>query len=205
MDQDLTDESLADRARGGDREAFGHLVERHRPRLQAIVRSRLGSELRRKVGEEDITQETLAQALQSIASFKWQGKESFGIWLAGIAEHTIQMAARGDRRHPQVPLAVDPPARNVSPSRGLRREERLVRLERALAKLPPVERKVLRLFRIDGLKHAEIATRTGRSPEAVRQITVRALRRLRALLGETESLGLPVRPERREKGTGDGD
>jgi hypothetical protein len=31
------------------------------------------------------------------------------------------MAARGDRRHPQVPLAIDPPGRSVSPSRGLRR------------------------------------------------------------------------------------
>jgi RNA polymerase sigma-70 factor (ECF subfamily) len=196
MDEPLTDQILAERARAGDRGAFEALVERHRGRLERLVRSRLGPGLRGATEAEDVVQETLAGALESIRSFAWRGEGSFLEWLGGIAEHAIQMAARSLRRRPTVTLGIDPPASGVSPSRAWRRAERLERLERGLAALPPAEREVLRLSRFERLKHAEIAARLGKTPEAVRQIAVRALRRLRTLVGETESLGLPAEGSR---------
>ncbi len=44
-----------------------------------------------------------------------------------------------------------------------------------------------------------------RRPEAVRQIAVRALRRLREIFGDTESLGLPDRVLRLEEPGGEGE
>jgi RNA polymerase sigma-70 factor (ECF subfamily) len=188
------DTILAARARSGDREAFGRLAERYRPRLEALVRSRMGAAVEERLEVEDVVQEAFARALGSIESFQWQGEESFLRWLGGIAEHLIRKAGETAKRKPELSLEIDPPAPAPSACRALRREERFARLERALARLPEDQREVIRLFRIEGLKHAEIASRTGRSPEAVRQIAVRALRRLRDLFGKTDSLGLPDRP-----------
>ena len=60
------------------------------------------------------------------------------------------------------------------------------------------------LARIDGLSIEEVARRMNRSPNAVSHILLRALRKLRESLGDTESLHLPDRRFAREEG-GDGD
>jgi RNA polymerase sigma factor (sigma-70 family) len=53
----------------------------------------------------------------------------------------------------------------------------------ALDRLPSEHREVLVLRQFDGLSHAAIATRMGRSEDAVRQLWVRALRGLRESMG----------------------
>ena len=76
---------LVERAQGGDRKAFEELLRLHEERLQALVASRLGTNLRRKVSAEDIVQDTLLKALQALGSFRWQGEDSFFRWLSRIA------------------------------------------------------------------------------------------------------------------------
>jgi DNA-directed RNA polymerase specialized sigma24 family protein len=51
---------------------------------------------------------------------------------------------------------------------------------------------------MEGMKSEEIAQKMNSSPEAVRQLLVRALRALRKSFGETESLHLPSRGLSRE-------
>ena len=185
-------QSLVLRAQGGDRIAFGELIERYRERLHRFVVSRLGESLRGQIEVEDVTQEAFTSAVKSIESFEWQGDDSFFRWLEGIAEHVIVKAATRGRRRP-LRLSHQVTSPGISPSRGLRREERFDRLERALEDLPPDYREVLRLSRIEGLRHQEIAARMNRSHAAVRQLVIRALRKLREHLGDTESLHLPGR------------
>jgi len=186
-------QQLVERARRGDRAAFGELAEMYRGRLEAIARSRMGREATRELEVADVIQETFARALESLESFQWQGEESFLRWLAGTAENFIaKTAKRRERRH-LLRLEEDVVAPAQSPSKGLRREERFLRLERALEGLPPDYRDVIRLARIEGLKHEEIANRMNRSHAAVRQLIVRALRKLRERFGDTESLHLPDR------------
>ena len=103
----------------------------------------------------------------------------------------IAQAVRQDLRKAPVELKIEPSASVVSPSRRLRREERLKRLERALARLSDDQREVIRLARIDGLSAPEIAARTGRTEAAVRQSLSRGLRALRTTFGDTASLRLP--------------
>jgi len=54
----------------------------------------------------------------------------------------------------------------------------LERLERAAAKLRPMEREVLVLSAREGLSNAEIAARLGMTPEAVERLLATALCRL---------------------------
>ena len=49
------------------------------------------------------------------------------------------------------------------------------------------------MSRIEGLRIGEIAERTGRSVDAVKQLLLRGLRSLKRNFGDTESLHLPDR------------
>jgi len=185
--------SLLDRARSGDRRAFDELVELHRPRLEALIESRLGKEIRRAVEPGDVLQETLLRAFSSIARFDPRGSGSFLRWLGGITEHVILNFARKAGHEAVLPLEQDLPGGGVSPSKALRRGERFDRLEDALARLSPEHRQVIVLARVEGLTTGEIAARMDRSEGAVRHLLIRALRSLRASFGDTESFHLPPR------------
>jgi RNA polymerase sigma-70 factor (ECF subfamily) len=194
--------SLVQRARAGDRQAFDALAGRYREHLEALIRQRLGEGLRGRVAVEDIHQETLLRALRSLAHFEWREAEhdaSFFRWLSGIAVRVILEAAASARRSAPIALDFEVMADEVSPSRTLARKERLERLQQAIAHLSPDYQTVLRLVRIEGLPVSEAAKRMRRTPNAVSQLLLRALRKLRERFGETESLGLPA-----EEPLGDG-
>jgi RNA polymerase sigma-70 factor (ECF subfamily) len=183
-------------AQAGEREAFARLAAHYREPLEAHVRRRLGGRLGDQVEAEDVVQETFLKAFQSAGSFIDQGPDSFFRWLRGIAENLLLYWAREHRRKPLL-FSGEPPAgegvAELSPSRRLRREERFDRLEEALSSLSPEHREVILMARVEGLSTAEIAARLGRSRAAVKQMLWRALRKLAAAFGDTESFGLPPR------------
>jgi RNA polymerase sigma-70 factor (ECF subfamily) len=187
-------QELVEKAQEGDREAFGELARGYRARLEALVRSRMGEAVRKALEPEDVVQETLTRALQSLDRFRWTREDSFLRWLGGIAENIIVKAASRLKRSATLQIPEDLPASGTSVSRRLRRNERLERLKEAISKLTPDQKEVVRLARIEGLKIKEIAARTGRSADAVKQLMLRGLRSLRRNLAHTESLHLPDEP-----------
>ena len=193
--------SLVQKAKSGDRKALGRLFEDCRPRLEALVRDILSERLKRGVGVEDVLQETFTRACEVIASFEWRDEDSFLRWLSVVARNVILEAARRERNAPE-PLCKDPSAAGLSQTRRLRREERFDRLDGAIQRLSPVHRQVISLARLEKLPLKEVASRLGRSHEAVRQLLRRALQQLKEDFGDTESLGLP--PRRLGEGQGDG-
>ena len=184
---------LVVKAKAGDREAFEKLACDHRGRLRHQVLARMGRRARSRMEADDVVQETLASALQSIDRFAWQGEGSFYLWLAGIAEHIILNAVRKKGWSP-IRLDRAPPGSTTTPSKVVRREERFDRLQAALRRLTADQREALRLSREEGLKVDEIAARMGRSTNAVYKLLARALVELRNDIGETGSLHLPDRP-----------
>ena len=192
MTEELT-RDLIEKVRAGHRDAFDRVSERFRHRLLAFIRPQLGKHLRDRVDEEDVLQETLLKAYESIAAFRWEGEESFFGWLCGIARNAI---LRQTRRYLQIEAAeVDEEilAPGNSPSRVMRRDERWHRLREALKNLSADHRQVITLSRIEGVPVSEIAERMNRSPKAVYQLLWRALQKLRESFGDTESLHLPDR------------
>lgn len=183
-----------EKAKGGDAAAFGELFSEHRARLCGLIRSRIGARLRGVVEVDDVLQETFARAFQSMKQFEWKGEGSFLRWLGGIAENILRKSASARARRTPLHLNQDVADTGVSPSRAARRGERFDRLQKALDKLTPEQREVLRLARLEGLKLKEVAARTNRSVEAVQQLMLRGLRQLRKHFGETESLHLPEWP-----------
>jgi RNA polymerase sigma-70 factor (subfamily 1) len=200
MDQRESIEKVLHRVRRGDRAAFDQAAAAFRSRLNALVSLRLGRELRTTIEVDDIVQETLLRAFRSLESLRSTDPGAFFGWLAGIAGHVIVDEARRRDRRPEVPLETSVPGKGASPSRALRRGERLERLQGALDSLDPDHREVILLARIEGLPLDEVGRRMDRTQGAVAQLLWRALRKLRERFGDTESLRLP--DQRLQRGGG---
>jgi RNA polymerase sigma-70 factor (TIGR02960 family) len=87
---------LVDRARAGDGQAFGELVDPYRRELQVHCYRILGSAL----DAEDALQETLLAAWQGLAGF--EGRCSVRVWLFQIATRRCLNALRSASRRPQM-------------------------------------------------------------------------------------------------------
>src|SRR5678816_1509194 len=89
----MADEDLdLDRARQGDREAFGRLVRRYQRRVYATALHIVGNH-----GDaDDVAQEAFVRAYRGLASF--DGRADFFTWLYRITINTALNALRSDKR-----------------------------------------------------------------------------------------------------------
>jgi RNA polymerase sigma-70 factor (ECF subfamily) len=177
---------LLGQARAGDREALGRLTQRYRPYLLKVAAALLGARL---PGEgSSVVQESVLAAVEHFSQFKGQTGAAFLAWLTTILRRAASSRlARAGRVRPW-PAGPDGgdqlPADDSSPSAQACRRERAARLLEALGRLPPDHAEVLTLRNLEDLPFEEVAERMGRSCEAVRQLWVRAVKRLRQEWGE---------------------
>ena len=130
------------------------------------------------------------RAFPAVARFEERHADSFFLWLSGFAVNVVRELVRVETRRAAAPLAVDVAGDALSPSHGQRRHECF---ERALDLLTPAHRQVIILARLEKIPISEIAARMERSPAAVSQLLMRALKNLKEVFGDTESLHLPAR------------
>ena len=78
------EEELIKRAQHRDQEAFAQLYEAYFDKIYRYIFLKIGSEME----AEDMTQQVFLKALESLSSFKWQGKP-FSTWLYRIAHNQI--------------------------------------------------------------------------------------------------------------------
>lgn len=153
-------------ARGGDEQAFGHLVRTH---YDSIFR-RVVSIVRNEQDAKDLCQDIWIAVWKQLPTFR--GESRFTTWLFPLATRRALDHLRRRRRWLDRFLSFTRPATRdgepetqweaADPSPGttdtLERSERREMLERALKTLPPDLRAVLALRDIEGLAYAEIAT-----------------------------------------------
>jgi RNA polymerase sigma-70 factor (ECF subfamily) len=193
-------EHLLERAAAGDGAARDQLLQRHRRRLGRMVAVRFDPRLAARVDPSDVVQETLAEAAARLDRYLRERPLPFYPWLRQLARRRlIELYRRHvQARRRSVTREVGPPglpdhsslaladrlfARTSSPSAGLRRQERRDRVRAALAALPEPDREVLALRILEALPTRETAAVLGISEVAVRSRQVRALDRLKGLLG----------------------
>jgi len=196
---------LVKRLQSGDADAFTELVDVLQDPVASFVRRNLGRHLSGRVDPEDIIQTAFAKALQLIPNLEWRGEKEFVAWIRAIARNEILRVVARHRTEHSFYLSErreSPQSEAVTPSRVMRRHERLERLQRALDDLPSDYRQVVWLARVDGWRIREIAEYLGRSETATQKLLLRGLDRLRDQFGDTRSLGLPARPLRRVGGDG---
>ena len=197
-----TDGQLAGRAAAGDASAMGELFSRYRDRLRLMVRLRLDRRLQGRVDPSDILQEAFLDASRRIAEYAHKQSVPLFLWLRFLTGQRLLMV---HRRHlgakmrnaagevslrgvsmPEATttsLAAQLLGEFTSPTQAVIRSERHQRLQEALDRMEPIDREVLVLRHFEELTNAETAEVLGIAKTAASNRYVRALRRLREILG----------------------
>ncbi len=173
--------ALVDLAKEGDAEAFGQLYDHYARGIFRFVYYRVGS---RQLAE-DLTSETFVRGLRSIQRFNWQGKD-FGAWLTTIARNLIADHFKSSRSRleivsdslPENTIVVPSPEQDVL---SLISNELLYV---AVNQLPKEQRDCVLMRFIQGLSIAQTAAALDRSEGAIKQLQLRAIRRLSKLVSE---------------------
>ena len=173
--------ALVELARAGDAEAFGQLYDRYQPRVYRFIYYRVGS----APLAEDLTSDTFFRALRSMASFRWQGKD-FGAWLTTIARNltTDHFKAGRTRLEYSCEDMVEHDRSTPGPETSVLSALTNERLLRALRSLPHDQQECLIMRFLQGMSIAETAEVLGRSAGAVKQLQLRGVRGLAALVPE---------------------
>ena len=153
---------LIGRARAGDREAFGLLVERYMRRAYCQALALVGS----REDALDLSQEAFARAFR--ARHTLDPERPFYAWLYQILRRLCFNFLRDARTRSRI-LAGDGGAWLVAraqanasdPAAALDRSEAAARIARAIESLPDREREVLVLKEFEDLKYREIADLVG--------------------------------------------
>lgn len=190
---------LLDRAERGDEIAKGQLLERHRARLRRMIAVRLDRRLAARIDPSDVVQETLAGAAQRLPQYLKERPLPFHAWLRRLAADRlaelnrkhVRARSRSVTREEPLPLPDESAlelaerllARGSSPGARLHREERREKVRQALALLKQRDREVLVLRHLEQLPASDIADLLGVTEGTVYTRHLRALHRLRDLLG----------------------
>jgi RNA polymerase sigma-70 factor (ECF subfamily) len=155
-------------AQGGDRSAYGALLEESLAILTTLFRRRLSDP--RDV--EDVCQETLIAVHR--ARHSYDASRPFEPWLVAIAGHVLaDHVRRRVRRRPEILVAIPP--ETVGEGDGAAE----FGFEQALARLPGAQREAFTLIQVEGLPVEAAAARANTSTAALKVRAHRAYRALR--------------------------
>ncbi len=152
----ISDETLVDLARHGDRPACEELFRRHWETSYHVAYRLLGHEQ----DTLDAVQEALLKAFKNLKNF--DGRSGFKTWLIRIVTNAALDSGRRRRRRLTLGLANgenngSDPIFDDDPARDLHRQDLRQRLDAALDRLAPMIRATFVLFAEAGLSYKEIA------------------------------------------------
>lgn len=183
-----------DRARNGDREAFGRLVRRHQRRVYAAALHILGNHS----DADDATQETFVKAFRALTTF--DGRSDFFTWLYRITVNTALNTLRGGKRGAALSEKSGAEAAHIGgrpealgqqgsdPAQKAQQSAEVQRVLEAIAELSPSLRVTLVLATVEDLPHKQIAEILEIPEGTVAWRVNEARRLLRQRLSATEPL-----------------
>lgn len=186
-DQDVADEVLMERYRGGEASAFRVLVTRHQERIFNFVLR----QVRQPETARELVQEVFLRVVKNADSFRAEAR--FTTWIFTIARNLSVDSLRRQKHRNTVPL--DAPLRagqsdgatmldmvkDDQPGADRRAQDRRfsTALQGALDALPPEQREVFLMRELEGLKFREIAAVVGVPENTIKSRMRYALEALR--------------------------
>ena len=167
-------ETLAARARAGNRASFDELVVRFRPRLVAFLARRVAS----PADAEDVAQETFLRAFDHLD--RYDPSRPFGTWLFTIGKNVAanHVLARTRRATHEQAAAAEPPPGEPPTAEVADTSQASDLWQRAAQVLPPDTYRMLWLRYAQDRSVREIAAEMARSSVAIKVMLFRARRRL---------------------------
>jgi len=199
MGAPVNEDNLEVRAIRGDADALAELLEQVGPEVRREISGRIPPRHRSVISEDDVMQQTYADAFRSIGRFTPLGAGAFRAWLSSLARCNLSDALRmlncekrGGRHKKVDGLGHDESMLDLlqvlsgtvtSPSAGAARTEMAMTMTEVVARLPDAYRQVVELYDLEGRSAREAGEVIGRSPGAVFMLRARAHDRLREQLG----------------------
>ena len=180
--------------------ALGAIFEAHRCSLRRLIASRMDRRLKGRIDPSDIVQETLAEAYLRINEYLAKGKYSLSKWLVALASQQVIVAHRrhigaqkrsvrredGYTPHAAPADVKDLLADSTDPGQRAVNVERAQRLRAAISSLSEPLRIVVTMRFIEERSIRDISSALGISEEAVSKRAMRGLRRLSAILDDSD-------------------
>ena len=187
-DFEAPDDQLAATAIAGDERAFARLIARHKDGLYRFIRRYTGN----PDEAYDLLQETFASAWTALK--RYDAGRSFPTWLRSIALNKCRdwSRRRAVRRWLTRSDPLDGPAglnlqdATPSPETSVLETQRLSRLDRAIASLPPGLKEPLILTALEELSHEDAGRILGLTAKAVELRVYRARKALAEALALDE-------------------
>jgi RNA polymerase sigma-70 factor, ECF subfamily len=198
-------QELLKHAGDGDAEAVGRLMERHRDSLRQMVQYRLDRALAGRVDASDVVQDVLLEASQRLADYLRDPTMPFHLWLRQLGQDRVidmhrrhRLAQRrsvdrekrltipGDGDRSSLDGAAQIRDRELTPAAASIRRELEQRFLIALNELDEADRDILLMRHFEHLTNIEVAQVLQISQPAAGMRYLRALRKLRGVLGDGE-------------------
>jgi RNA polymerase sigma-70 factor (ECF subfamily) len=178
-------------------------LERFREFLSLLARLQLDPRLQGKVDLSGVVQQTLLEAHLAFEQLRGWDEAQQAAWLRKALAHNLtdevrklRTAGRDVARERPLEAGLERSsarleawlaAEHITPSEQAVRQEQLLRLADALARLPKDQQMAVEMHHLRGYPVAEVAREMGRTDGAVGALLVRGLKKLRELLRDTDS------------------
>ncbi|MBR1474190.1 MAG: sigma-70 family RNA polymerase sigma factor [Muribaculaceae bacterium] len=153
----MAENDIVEGCKHGRREAQRALYDHYAPGLMATAMRYMGS----RDNAQDVLQEALIKAFQSIERFAWQGNGSLHAWLDRIVINTAVSMLRKSLPQTAILSLDELPDNFIEPdSAEVSQIDAHIILE-MVASLPAGYRTIFNLYCIDGFSHRDIARQLG--------------------------------------------
>ncbi len=186
-----------------DREQLlAKIFQRYRERLKSMVRLRLDQRLQGRIDPSDVIQETYFEAAKRLEEYLHDPAVPIFIWLRFLAgqklqelhHHHLKLQRRDARRevalyHGPLPeasseaIAARLIGEGPTPSERVMKAEKLEQIVEALNRMDRLDREVIALRHFEQLTGRETAKVLGIQERAASKRYIRALKRLKEILG----------------------
>ncbi len=196
---------LLQNARQGESAAVNELMERHRNAVRQMIQMRLDRAVAARVDASDVVQDVLLEASQRLNDFIEGGAMPFHLWLRQLAKDRLidmhrrhrgaqrrsvdreQRVGAGSSERSSLNLdGVLADGQLTTAAASIRREIEQ-RFLTALQELGDDDRDIILMRHQEHLTNSEVAEALGLSQPAAGMRYLRALRKLREVLGESSS------------------
>ena len=198
-------EQLLDGARQGDSDAVNDLLQRHRDSLRRLIEMRMDQKIQRRVDVSDVLQDVLVEANRRLQDYLGNPVMPFHLWIRQIArdriidahrrhrgsakrsvdrEQALQIGATDDRSSMMLMNEVCDP--ELTPAAKATQNEMAKAVEQAISKLGDQDAEIVIMRHYEKLGNQEVAHVLGLSEPAASMRYLRAVRRLRELLGASQ-------------------
>ena len=189
-------EELICRARQGDRDALGDILDRHRSQLRAMTERHITEKLATRLDASDVVQQTLLSAYRNFNKFAGDGEAELQAWLQQIHKQNIRNVIRDHTRAQKRAVSREqlldagpeslPQSDQTTAIRRAIRSEEADLLVKLLERLSEDQREVVRLRHLEGFTLAQIAEHMDRTEAAVIGLLKRGMQNLRKHMSLSE-------------------